>query len=71
MRLKNLLKGNGDSEHDDRRAGAKLEHESYRTSISLFEYHREYLSDTNTNLSDFVRNKVDDAMLEDGYDIEG
>ena len=68
MGLKDLLKGNVD-EHDDRRAGIKLDHESYRTSISLFEYHREYLSDQNINLSDFVRNRVDDDMLENGYDI--
>jgi hypothetical protein len=69
MGLKDLLKGNGD-EHDDRRSGIKLEHESYRTSISLFEYHREYLSDNKINLSDFVRSRVDDDMLEAGYDIE-
>ena len=69
MQLKNLLKGNGDDEHDDRRAGIKLEHESYRTSISLFEYHRDYLSENSINLSDFVRVRVDEDMLENGYDI--
>jgi len=70
MGLKNLLKGNGDSEHDDRRSGIKLDYESYRTSISLFEYHREYLSENKVNLSDTVRGVVDDLMVEDGYDIE-
>ena len=69
MQLKNLLKGNGD-EHEDRRAGIKLDHESYRTSISLFEYHRDYLSENNVNLSDETRKMVDGLMLDDGYDIE-
>jgi hypothetical protein len=67
-KLKDLLKGNGD-EHDDRRSGIKLEHESYRTSISLFEYHRDYLSENSVNLSDFVRVRVDEAMEDDGYDV--
>jgi len=70
MGLKDLLKGNGDSEHEDRRSGIRLDHESYRTSISLFEYHRTYLSDKKVNLSDTVREMVDGLMVDDGYDIE-
>lgn len=73
MRLKNMLGIYDDDDDDDscsdRRIGNRLNYSSYRTSISLFEYHREYLSSHAINLSEFIRNTIDNDMEENGYDI--